>query len=174
MKKQKNLILLAIGFYLVAGLMFSSLFFAHGNHFTAPKTPVSNDSLYAIKPELSEAATEASTEVETTAAEVSETESPAEETTAPPETETVPEETGEPVKYYEFALSGVVSRLHVRTSPSILSESIGYLPPGTTGLVLEAGDSWVLIKTPQITGYAFREYLILTEISKEDYESRLQ
>lgn len=175
MKKQKNLILLAIGFYLAVGLIFLSLFFARGNRFTAPKAPVTNDSLYAIKPELSEATTEAFTEASSEAfvqeeeqppeTEALETESPMEEAPAPTEAETA---------YYEFALSGVITRLHVRTSPSILSESIGYLAPGTTGLVLEVNDSWVLIQTPQITGYVFREYLILTEISPEEYQSRLQ
>ena len=80
-----------------------------------------------------------------------------------------PTETPEAVHYYAFTTLNKVTGLHVRKTPGMDGEIITLLPPGTTGFVLERGEAWSKIQTPEVTGYSSNQYLDFEEVAKEDY-----
>lgn len=127
--------------YILAGTIASSLFMldAYGLSKQASHTQAS---LYDIRPELTGT------------------------------TDTTPEEAEEEeedVHYYAFTTTNKITSLHVRKEPGMNGEIIYRLPPKSTGYVLELGESWSLIQTPEITGYSYNGYLDFQEVSEEEY-----
>lgn len=76
--------------------------------------------------------------------------------------------------YYSFVTTNTKTALNVRKQPGMDSEIIYRLSPGTTGYVLEQGESWSLIQTTEITGYVSNKYLKFEEIPEEEYLSEAE
>lgn len=96
--------------------------------------------------------------------------SPATEQASSSETQTDSETSSEEEPaYYSFVTLNIRSVLHVRIRPGMDADIIWRLSPGSTGYVLEPGEEWSLIKTPDVTGYVSNQYLQFTEIPKEEY-----
>lgn len=75
----------------------------------------------------------------------------------------------ETTHYYRFTTTNRLTGLNVRLSPNLEATVIGRLSPGSTGYILEKGESWSKIKTDTLEGYASNEYLNLEEISKDEH-----
>ena len=149
MNKNKFYLLSVMAFYIAAGVLACVFFFFRGAPLSgdeASSLPVSHD----IKPELSQS----------TLPEASDAASEADlkETTSE----------SEPV-YYAFTTLNRESFLHVRQEPGLDAPIIARFSPGTTGYVLEKGAAWSLVRSGDITGYVFNEYLDFQEIPKEEY-----
>ncbi len=152
--------LLALAFYTLAGVIALCLFTGRRE----PPAPAVSaaleeepDTLYDIRPQLTETP-KAEPEPEPI---VSEPE-PA------PEPESEPADT-QPEHYYAFTTVTPVRKLHVRTAPSLDAKIIARLPKGTTGFILEPGEKWSKVQTPDVTGYCYNKYLEIREIPKEEY-----
>ena len=133
----------ALILYVLAGAVALSLYFSGGvKSLPASIVAQQGDELYDIRPELNETP------------------------------EQVAQEAAEETHYYAFTTVTKINNLHVRTGPSLDAEIIGKLPKGTTGFILERGESWskVQVQEPQeLTGYCFNGYLDMQEVPKEEY-----
>ncbi len=82
--------------------------------------------------------------------------------------ETVPEK-----KYYKFVTNTEQYVLRVRQEPSEDSTIVGNLKKGTPGYVLVPGNKWCkVIGADTVEGYCATEYLLLTEVTEEDYPEK--
>ena len=142
------LITAALWIYIVAGALVSGLFMLNVYSLSRQTERASHTQtpLYDIRPELNKAAD-----------------------TTPAPSEEDEEPSIEEVHYYAFTTTNKVSILHVRKEPSMDAEIIFRLPPASTGYVLERGESWSLIQTPEISGYCNNGYLDFQEVSEEEY-----
>lgn len=155
----------ALVFYIFAGAFALVLFSRGSSHLPWQVSPTQNSALYDIRPELN--ATTAQKE-ESAAEQIAEPfaePSAASEPTPAEEEETTAEE----IHYYAFTTTNQYTILRVREKPDINSKIIYRLFPGSTGYVLERGDSWSLIQTPEATGYSHNDYLDFQEVSEEEY-----
>ena len=140
----------ALCFYIIAGMLTLGLFLLNGS---APSRQASRtqSSLYDIRPEL-KGMTDTSPDV-------------------PPEQAAEENEVldTEEVHYYVFTATNISNFLNVRKEPDPDAEIIYRMPPGTTGYVLERGESWSLIQTADVIGYSYNDYLDFQEVSEDEY-----
>ncbi len=99
-----------------------------------------------------------------------------EEPVAEPETvkEPAEEQVEEPetyeVRYFTFVTGTQRDTLRMRTEPSESGQIITKLKKKTFGYVLKPGNKWCKVVTKGgSSGYCATEYLILTEVTKEDF-----
>jgi len=150
-KKSKFIFLAAMAFYALVGISACGFLFANGSSLQSIPA-AATESPYDIKPELLASQTP-------------------EETPEPEETsEPEPEEasSGEADAYYLYEVIPV-SVLNVRMAPDMQSNILFTVTTGTSGIVLEKGETWSHIKTPRGEGYAYNLYLEFTEVSREEY-----
>lgn len=125
---------------------------------------------------VTESVTTETQATETAVAETAETESTETESTetesAETESATVPEDTETKAKDAEtateaeftYTASQISNRqLCIRRGPSKDYKIIGHLQRGDTGDVISIEDEWVLLKSGDIEGYVFKDYLQITE-----------
>lgn len=158
MNNTQKQILFTLAFFIFIGICVCIIFIGSGSFSSSDSTTVSNPMTDMVIGSV-EGQGNSSSPVEAVA---QETESETE--TETPETETMDADQ----TYYSFVTINRKEILHVRREPSIEAEVIARLAPGTTGYVLEHGSAWSLISTGTVKGYAFNEYLDLTQISQED------
>ncbi len=179
MKKNKFLFFAVMSFYVLAGAGACTFLFLKGSSLTVSPAPTAAAAApYDIKPELtSQENPEPSTENPESAADVpesaAETQPPSNEAETS-ETDPTAQEPGQPESetpvFYAFTVIPVTS-LNVRLSPNTQAKRSFYLRSGDTGIVLEKGDKWSLIKSAKGIGYVFNQYLEFREIPQEEYEA---
>jgi uncharacterized protein YgiM (DUF1202 family) len=97
-----------------------------------------------------------------------------EEPVAEPEEAAKEPETYE-VRYFTFVTDTQKDNLRMRTEPSESGQIITKLKKNTTGYVLKPGNKWCRVVTKGgSSGYCATQYLILTEVTKEDFPSEHQ
>lgn len=167
MKKFKGMkgfpLIATLVFYISAGAVALVLLSWGNSRLPWQLSPAQSNTLYDIRPELN-----------ATTAQKEEPEKPEEatvESIATPEPTPVQEEepVAEDIHYYAFTTTNKYTILRVREEPDINGKVIYRLSPGSTGYVLERGESWSLIQTPEATGYSHNGYLDFQEISEEEY-----
>ena len=98
-----------------------------------------------------------------------------EDTPLPEETE--PETTDESsqsssveIRYFSFVVQTESAPLRVRNEPSENGKIIKKIYSGSHGHILKPGNKWCkVITSTGIEGYCSKEYLVLTEIEKEEF-----
>lgn len=100
------------------------------------------------------------------------------EASVEPEPEVVQEPEPEPepepqIRYFSYKVDTTVTILRLRESPSEFSEVIAKLAKGSTGYVLQPGNQWCrVVSSKGNTGYCSTDYLILTEMTKEEFPEK--
>ena len=99
-------------------------------------------------------------------------EEPAEEVE---EVEEEPEEEAPELRYFTFTVSTEAHNLRLREEASGDSRIITKFRKGTTGYILKPGKDWCRVYTQtDDEGYFYTGYLILQEVTKEDFPEDLQ
>ncbi len=151
-KNNKLIFLAAMAFYGIVGITACGFLFAKGSSLQITST-AAIESPYDIKPELLASPIP-------------------EETPEPvPEEDPVQEDSAQEADHYYLYEVIPVTALNVREAPDVQSEIIFNIMTGTTGIVLEKGEEWSHIQTPQGEGYSSNRYLTFTEVSREEYLS---
>ncbi len=109
---------------------------------------------------------------------------PEEVITEPEETETVTEPevvepettTPEPaIRYYTYKVSTESNILRLRETPSTDAKILAKLSRQYTGYILQPGNTWCKVYTQSgKTGYVSTEYLVVTEVTQEDFPADIQ
>lgn len=71
-------------------------------------------------------------------------------------------------QFFTYEVSTRIHNLRIRTEGSLSAKIIGWIPKGKTGYVYERGDGWSLVEYQGVVGYSSNDYLIFTEIPREE------
>ncbi|MBO6149451.1 MAG: hypothetical protein J6O55_08940 [Lachnospiraceae bacterium] len=177
MKKTTRILLMVIGFYLVAGLM--ALFFLDGRTsiFKGDEKAVAKEKdtfvdNRQIVGDVTKSNSNMLAEAEPVPEEPPKDEAPLAE---PAPSEPAPEEPvakePEPV-YYSFTVSTRQkrSRLYVREHPYMESRSLKLLKTGTKGYILELGNEWSKVYVNEkLQGYSNNEFLVMEDCDPSEF-----
>lgn len=73
--------------------------------------------------------------------------------------------------YYSFKTNNKDTILRMREKPDLSSRVVYELKPRSTGYVVELGDEWSKVSCYGNEGYCSNEFLVMTEITKEEYDA---
>lgn len=100
------------------------------------------------------------------------------ETVAEPEPEAqeeVPQEPEDGKRYFTYEVSTKVNALRLRSDTSIESGILANLPKNSKGYIIKPGNSWCKVYTEKgKTGYVSTDYLLITEVTKDDFPAEVQ
>ena len=90
-------------------------------------------------------------------------------TDEPADDEYVEEDTQE--HFYSFKSNNTEGRLRMREEPGESGRIVYELKPGSEGYIIELGDDWSKVSAYGHEGYCANEYLTMTEITEDEYDS---
>ena len=179
MRKNQRIFIVLFTFFIVVALGSLILLNANGSVFArnrdsfgAEPSVLDNSTIIADEAASVASTDEVVTEPEPEPEPAPVTEEPVKE--EPAAEEPVAEEPAK-IRYFTYTVSTISTVLNVRKTPSTEAAILKKLPMSSKGYILKPGSEWCLIHSDDGTeGYCFNQYLILTEVTAEDFPEEIR